>query len=289
MELKHLETFLVLSRLCNFTKAAQELNYAQSNVSSHIQKLEEEFGFPLFDRMGRKVVLTKKGQELIPYAQKMIALSLNAKEQLLGHSKSQILIAASESLCIYNLPQLITRYQTKHPKVELFLQMTNTTHYEDLLACGDVDFAYVLDTLISHTNLINYASYPETIGLFASPNNSILKHTSLTLEQLAHKRFILTGKDCCYRKQFEKIMQDIPFTVALETSSLQAIKELTQNDFGICLLPMMAVKKELETEKLIQLPISLDITIYSQLLLHKEKWISPEVNAFLNLLTSYEN
>ena len=285
MELKHLETFLVLSRICNFTKAAQELNYAQSNVSSHIQKLEDELGFPLFDRMGRKVVLTKKGQELIPYAQKMVTLSQNAKQQLSEQWNSKILIAASESLCIYELPQLITHYQTENPNVELFLQMINTNNYEELLTYTGVDFAYVLDTLISHPLITNYATRMEAIGLFAHPNHPILNHASLTLEQLANERLILTSKSCCYRKQFEKLMDGIPFTIALETSSLQTIKELTLSGFGICLLPVMAAKKELETRKLIQLPISLNISVYSQLLLHKDKWISPEVHAFLELLT----
>lgn len=283
MEIKQLEIFLTLSRLCNFTQTAKELNYAQSNISAQIQKLEEEFGSPLFDRIGHKVVLTKSGQNLIPYAQQIIALSTHAKEQIIHPEKKRLCVAASESLCIYQIPQLFRRYKKDYPEVELFLQMVNTEHYDELLSQNSVDLAFVLDAPVNQTHLINHISNLVPVGLFSVPEHPIVKRKSLSLEQLSGERFILTGPGCCYRTQFEQLMQDIPYTIALETSSLQSIKELTLSGFGICLLPVMAVQRELQQHQLVQLPISLDIAVYSQLLLHKDKWISPEVHAFLEL------
>ena len=71
MELRNLNTFLRITQLGSFTKAAKELGYATSTITAQIQQLEEEIGTPLFERMGRKNVLTPAGQELIPYAQQM--------------------------------------------------------------------------------------------------------------------------------------------------------------------------------------------------------------------------
>lgn len=283
MELKQLEIFLTLSKLCNFTQTAKELNYAQSNISAQIQKLEEELGTPLFDRIGHKVILTKSGQDLIPYAQQMVTLSHHAKDQITNPTKKKLLIAASESLCIYQIPQLFKKYQMNHADTELFLQMVNTENYETLLSQSNVDLAYVLDMPINHAHITNYSSTPIPVGLFAVPEHPLTQADSLSLEQLADERFILTGNGCCYRTQFEHLMQDIPYKIALETSSLQCIKELTLSGFGICLLPVMAVKRELQQKRLVQLPISLDIAVYSQVLLHKSKWISPEVQAFIEM------
>ena len=75
MELRNLNTFLRITQLGSFTKAAKELGYATSTITAQIQQLEEEIGTPLFERMGRKNVLTPAGQELIPYAQQMAQLS----------------------------------------------------------------------------------------------------------------------------------------------------------------------------------------------------------------------
>ena len=69
MELRNVKTFLKAAELDNFAKVAQELGYAPSTVSTQIQQLEEELGFPLFNRINRKVNLTTKGQEFLPYAE----------------------------------------------------------------------------------------------------------------------------------------------------------------------------------------------------------------------------
>ena len=71
MELKHLNTFLVLSRLKNFTKTAQYLDYAQSCVTAQIQRLEEDLHVRLFERIGKSVSLTQEGEQLVPYAQRL--------------------------------------------------------------------------------------------------------------------------------------------------------------------------------------------------------------------------
>lgn len=77
MELKHLNTFLVLSRLKNFTKTAQYLDYAQSSVTAQIQRLEEDLHVRLFERIGKSVSLTQEGEQLVPYAQRLTEMSLN--------------------------------------------------------------------------------------------------------------------------------------------------------------------------------------------------------------------
>lgn len=74
MELKHLKTFLTLSKIKNFTKTAEHLNYAQSNITTQIQQLETELDVRLFERIGKSVTLTREGEKLIPYAKKMILL-----------------------------------------------------------------------------------------------------------------------------------------------------------------------------------------------------------------------
>ena len=73
MEIRNLKTFLRVAALQNFTKAAEELGYSQSNVSVQISQLEREVGFMLFDRIGKNVHLTSYGEALIPYAQRIVS------------------------------------------------------------------------------------------------------------------------------------------------------------------------------------------------------------------------
>jgi len=72
MEIRHLQTFITIVELDGFTKAAEHLGYAQSTITAHIQILESEMGEVLFDRLGKKIVLTSVGKKLLPYAKQML-------------------------------------------------------------------------------------------------------------------------------------------------------------------------------------------------------------------------
>lgn len=99
MELKHLNTFLALSKIKNFTKTAEYLNYAQSSVTAQIQQLEKYLNVRLFERIGKSVVLTLEGENLIPYATKMLSLSSDI-EKMYANSDNlgRIVIGASDSI-----------------------------------------------------------------------------------------------------------------------------------------------------------------------------------------------
>lgn len=287
MEIRELETFLKVYELANFTKAAEKLNYTQSNVSSQISKLETEFGSPLFNRIGHKISLTHKGFELLSYAQKIVSLSKTAQKNLSNSTKSKIKIAASESLCTYKLPAFIKSYQHDFPNTELYVDLFETDQYATYFSSTDTDFAYVLDSgnpiSSNENNKIKILKQEKiTVGLFTT--NSYLETSKInptSLKQLSNQKLILTKPDCCYRKQFEKLMSTIPFNLVLETSSLQVIKEMTLSNLGICLLPFMAVETELKNSLLVALPIKLDIHVFSQVITHKDKWLSPEVQNFI--------
>lgn len=87
MELRHLKTFRTVAEKGGFSRAGEELGYAQSTVTAHIHKLEEELGSPLFDRLGKRTVLTDAGKHLLPYAKEMVRLSREAAE-IIGHSEA---------------------------------------------------------------------------------------------------------------------------------------------------------------------------------------------------------
>src|SRR5262245_56930484 len=112
MELRQLHTFRTVSRTLNFSRAAAVLNYAQSTVSVQIQTLEEELGVPLFDRLGKQVILTAAGQDLLAYADKILNLAdeaqavLSTQEKLTGN----LVINAPETLSAYRLPAVLRRF-----------------------------------------------------------------------------------------------------------------------------------------------------------------------------------
>lgn len=286
MDLKQLQTFLLLSRLNNFTKTAEQLHYAQSNVTAQIKQLETELGVKLFERLGRSISLTEKGKALVPYASQMLLLSSEAKERLAQIDNGKITIAASESLCIYRLPSILKAFRVRHPEIELYLQMIDTSDFVPFLAENTVDAAYTLDIPVIHPSIQTITQKDEVIGAFALPSHPFASYSTLTACDFEGEALILTGKDCCYRKQFEHGLaaSGVKPNIVLETSSIQVIKETALSGLGICILPVMAVEAELKTKQLIRLPYETDCHIVSQLIYHKDKWISPALRFFFELI-----
>src|SRR5690625_4218411 len=144
MELRHLITLKTIVERGGFKKAAEHLGYAQSSVTTHIQELEAEVGKPLFDRLGRKVILTHYGERLLSYAIKIIDLhaqALNPDEEPTG----DLIIGISESLTIGRIPPILLEYKRSYPKVNLSLKSIENYDVATHLQNGDIDLALVLE------------------------------------------------------------------------------------------------------------------------------------------------
>src|SRR6201995_2795780 len=128
MELSDLLTFSAVPRLGGITRAADELNTVQSNVTQRIKALEAEIGTALFERHSRGMTLTGAGRRLLPYAQKVAALS---REALLaarddGDAKGPLAIGAMETTAAVRLPTLLADFHRRFPAVRLSLRTSPT-------------------------------------------------------------------------------------------------------------------------------------------------------------------
>src|SRR6201993_5541043 len=113
MDLRQLTTYRVLARTLNFHQAAEQLHCVQSTVTAQIQALEDELGARLFDRLGRRGVLTDAGTRLVAYADRLLNL---AHEARLGGSRREeqvgtLTISATETLFTYRLPPVLHRFR----------------------------------------------------------------------------------------------------------------------------------------------------------------------------------
>jgi DNA-binding transcriptional LysR family regulator len=287
MDVKQLKTFLVLSKIKNYTKTAAELGYAQSSISAQIQQLEQELNTKLFDRIGKSVFLTASGEMLLPYAREILALATSVKDKIdCNSSHGQIIIGASESLCIFELPEIIKSFTNTHPNIELQLKLVDNEQAIQQLTDNTIDIALTIGTPIEHPSIISLLKKPEKILVLSLPNHPLASKNNLDIKDFTNQSFILTGSGCNYRAAFEYDLQSsgVSFQIALETGSIQAIKEMTLSGLGLCVLPQLAVRKELSTNLLTALPYKNNYKIYTELFCHNAKWISPYLADFIELV-----
>jgi DNA-binding transcriptional LysR family regulator len=129
MENFRLRVFRAVAHHLNFRMAAEELLLTQSAVTQQIKALESELDVPLFDRAGGRVSLTPAGVALLPFAERLAALSEEAREAIAataGGSAGRLALGASQTIGQYLLPKLIAGYLQENPKVEISVLGGNT-------------------------------------------------------------------------------------------------------------------------------------------------------------------
>ncbi|EKQ57637.1 MULTISPECIES: LysR family transcriptional regulator [unclassified Clostridium] len=286
MEFRQLITFSKITQLKSFLKAAEELGYAQSTITTQIQLLEKELGVKLFERIGRNMELTSKGIIFLEYVEKIINLASEAKEAVVDRDvpKGILKIGVVESLCTIKLPELLRYYHMKYPEVEVIIKVGTCSDLHNMLKNNTVDLIFILGELVNDPDLISCSCYKEEMALLASPLNKLKDERKLELKDIVNEALILTEKGCSYRGVFEEMFrkENLQFHLALEIGSIETIKTFVLNNLGITLLPIMTVEKELNEGKLVKLDlIDYNFNMSTQVLYHRNKWLTSAMNAFI--------
>lgn len=289
MDIRQLQTFLVVARLLNFRAAAEELNYSQSTVSDHIRNLEQELDVKLFERLGRKVFLNEQGKKLISSAERMIK---DAEEihKLFDNDekiKGSLKIGAAETLCVFWLPPLLKEYSKMYPDVQIILEMADCLEFPEMLEKNIIDVAFGLHDESKQQHLSQIDLFQDSAIFVAAPDHPLTALKKITAHELENQSFILTEAESGYSMELKKLLEvlNVKVNTIMEFSSLEAIKQCVKNGLGITLLPSIAVNAEIQRGELIILPVEIDdILINAKMIYHREKWMSAPLEALKNIV-----
>lgn len=292
MELRQLKTFQMVAKLMSFNRAAEALDYAQSTVSTQIRLLEEEFGVPLFNRLGNRICLTEAGLMLMRYAQKMLDFEKEALARVSGWEEPQgsLSIRIPQSIATYLLPAVLSKFRLSYPKIGFDI---STCAYDTLvyeLKAGITDIAFLLAESIPFSELEAEVLGFEPLVVISSPNHPLTKKLAVNLQDLIGQSILLPKYDCMYRMLFEHTLfehtlneEKVNPLVLLEVNSVEAIKQCVLKQVGLAMLPMMAVRQEITEKKLTILPWPREKLETAVLMIrHKGKWLSPALQSFID-------
>jgi len=289
MTIIQLETFLKIAETGSFTTAANLLGYAQSTVTTQIKQLEEELGCLLFDRLGKRVVLTSEGERLETYAEKMtqlqreILLEVPATEETAG----LIRLGVSESLCYNRLPQALLHFRQKYPAVEIQLSFITHDTFPAQLKKGILDIAYSLNPPMDYPELEILSEAPETLGFFAHPNHPLVKKKNIEERDLADVPLLLTSHTCSFRHMLLEDLagKSVIPKIALETSSKEILKQFAINQLGVAFMPDMVARDEINQLLLKKLDwAGNDFPICSRVYVHKDKHLSTALRELAKII-----
>lgn len=293
MDLKNLTTFIHVAELGSFTKAGVALGCSQSTISFQIRQLEEELSFPLFERINRTVVLTDKGREVLAYAHQIRQLTDELKQSIQSDRPRsvRIRVAMSDSLCNSLLEDNFQQFLQAHPGINLKIVAAGTEEMFRLLDHNEVDAILTLESHIYNTEYVIVREEEVAHHFVAAASSPLAKLRQIPPEELVHQRFILTEKGMSYRRLLDEQLaqRSLEIIPVLEIGNPHLICELVQQDVGVSFLPDFVTEKAVKEGKLVYLEVpGIQVSIWKQLLHHRDKWISPQISSVLQYCVEKE-
>ena len=245
MELSELLTFSTVARLGGVTRAADELNTVQSNVTQRVKALEAEIGTALFERHSRGMTLTGAGRRLLPYAQRMATLSreavLAARDD--GEPKGPLAIGSMETTAAVRLPALLAEFHRRHPAVRLTLRTATTADLVAAVLDGTLDGAFVAGP-IDHAELSSSVAFREELVLVTARRWTSLAALRAGTPGSGPTALVFrTG--CTYRQRLEQVFSEFgwPSAARFELGTLDGMIGCVAADMGVTMLPRAVVGK----------------------------------------------
>lgn len=289
MDVQSIKTFIQVANLKNFTKAAEELNYAQSTVTAQIQRLEEELGFPLFERIGRKNYLTAGGEAFLAHATEILHIIHQASTlgQDLKEMKGTLRVGTLESLMFVGVLPIIPSFRAAFPNVDIAFKIGQASELVSLLKQDQLDLAYISQSPNIDPTLHCHYRRKESMIFIAGKDHPLAAREKLPVEEVLTYPFIMAEKTGrCYGRLMELVAEhQMVFRDAVIIDNIAAIITLLRDDLSVSFLPEYALQPSLVEGSLVKLDVDTpEQQYYSQILCHKNKWHSPFIRSFIQMI-----
>lgn len=290
MDLRSLNTFIQVAESGSFTRAGEKLGYSQPTISVQIKQLEKELGIKLFDRIGHTVRLTDKGRDALSHAQRICHMcqEMVLESNLSNEPQGIIRLAMADSVCSPLISRGFARFREHYPNISLKIMTAGTGEMFRLLDHNEVDIVCTLDNHIYNTNYVVANEEKVGVHFVVSSDSPLAKLSSLTIEDLLTQPFLLTEKGMSYRRLMDEMlarssMEIQPF---LEIGRADIICELVEKGMGVSLLPDYVTESAIRKGTIARLRVpGYEPELWKQLLYHRDKWVSPQMQAIITHLT----
>jgi len=261
MDLRQLEMLRAVADNSSFTLAARQLHVAQSAISRKIKLLELEVGEQMFKRVNKKVFLTPAGKVMVRYSNRIFQELRNATLEIADIkqlNQGLLRIGSGMTACMYLLPPVIEKFQTRFPKVDIQVQTGTADMILPKVREGVLDIGVVtLPVNVPDLEIVPCAR--EEMVLVASPRHRRLaQRRTIRADELAKLRLILFNTGTATRTLIDDYLRraGVQPEIAMESESVASIKPLVRINLGVSILPLAAITAEAKRGELIYLRVA---------------------------------
>ncbi|MGE0528237.1 MAG: LysR substrate-binding domain-containing protein [Bdellovibrionales bacterium] len=251
-----LEYILAVEKHRHFGKAAESCHISQPTLSMQIQKVEEEVGFALFDRLKKPVVPTPKGNHFVQQARvllheyrKLVDLSRRQGNEVSGELKLGVI----PTVAPYLLPLFVEPFSKRYPNVHLKIDELKTRDVLEMLSEDRLDAA-LLATPLGETGLHERPLYYEPFYLYVAPSHPLNARKRIREEDLSGEDMWILADGHCFRNQVARYCTlaaegGVFPNVHFEGGNIDTLRYLIRTSRGYTLIPALCVETLTATER----------------------------------------
>nr|WP_269669524.1 LysR family transcriptional regulator [Paenibacillus sp. GSMTC-2017] len=239
--MKQLEYFMAVCKELHFTRSAEKLGIAQPSLSQQIRLLEHEIGTPLFDRIGKKTVITEAGKILQNHCYSIfeeLSQAQFAINELQGLQRGTLKIGALLTVVNYLLPEAVIEFHRSYPNIELSVLGLRTGDIYSRLLQNELDLGIVMLPM-EHDELEVTPLYKDNLAFAVPIDHPIAKHDEAKIDLLQQTSSILLPNSYFMREIINEHCRLAQFTPRpiLEMTTMESIITMVEKGAGITILP----------------------------------------------------
>jgi len=287
MDFDQLETFIEVSRLSSFSRAAEKRFRTQPAISSQIRSLEEEVGAKLLDRSGGKVSMTASGKLFLKFAEETLdarKAAMTAIAETERVPKGEIVVGANEGTCLHILPEVFAHFKKQYPDVSVSIKRADYAKILESVIDNSVDFG-VVSLPVTDNRLTAVLIHRDELVLVVPPRHPLSKLKAVEAADIAQYP-LLVPKVGHTRDALDQLFHErkLKPRISMELDSSELLKRFVAADVGVGFISRSNVQEDVQANMLAALPLA-DVQIRRDLALvfRKDKALSRAALAFIDI------
>ena len=254
MTLEQLRIFVAVAERQHVTKAAHALNLAQSAASHAIASLEARYDAKLFDRIGRRIELTKAGEAFLSEARIILAQVERAELALSefgGLQRGTLVVQASQTIASYWLPRHLVAFRRAHPHIDIRLTVRNTAQVAEAIEIGAAELGFV-EGAVDSDQLVSIPVARDQLVLVVGPEHPWVGRATPDPGDLLESEWVLREPGSGTRSAFEEALarlgvEPAHLRIAMELPSNEAVRAAVEAGLGATALSASVAVPSIES------------------------------------------
>lgn len=247
MELHQLRYFVAVADEGGFCKAADRCGIAQPSMSQQVRKLEDELECRLFDRLGRKIILTEEGRQLLPRARRVLAEVRELRQSMSGgvaEGAGRLAIGAIPTIAPFVLPSLVKRLRKSRPGCEIEIREDVTGNLVRALVDAELDVCLV-GLPLEHEQIETERLGDEAMVVALPKDHRWAPRESVSLAMLDDEPMILLHEEHCFGQRLASLCAgaSVKPRVTSTSAHLHTALALVASGQGVAVVPAMCATR----------------------------------------------